>query len=267
MSAEENLKKGNLEEALVELQDQIRKDPDDPRLRVFLFQLLSVLGRWDRALKQLDVTGDLDPETMSMVRTYEPAVRCEALRADVFAGKRSPLFFGEPEEWMAYLLSALKLTAEGDFEQAKGAREQAFEKAPITPGTIDGERFEWIADADGRLGPMLEAIVHGRYQWIPFHRLRAIEIEPPSDLRDLVWTFAKLQLSTGAEVVALVPTRYPGSESSPDAQLSMAKKTDWIEKPADTFLGIGQRLFATDGGEYPLLQVQRIELEVALADG
>ncbi len=267
MLAEESLRTGNLEEALSHLQDQVRNDPDDVRLRVFLFQLLSVLGRWDRALKQLDVSGELDPETMAMVQTYEPALRCEALRAEVFAGKRSPLFFGEPEEWMAYLLSALQLTAAGDHDEAKRVRELAFEKAPATAGKIDGQPFQWIADADSRLGPMLEAIVHGRYQWIPFSRLRAVRIEPPADLRDLVWAPAYLRLSTDAEVVALIPSRYPGSEASEDALIRMAKKTEWQAQPGDAFFGLGQRTLATDAGDHPLLAVREIELEVALADG
>jgi type VI secretion system protein ImpE len=267
MLAEESLRKGNLEEALTHLQDQVRKDPDDVRLRVFLFQLLSVLGRWDRALKQLEVCGDLDPDTLPMVRTYEPALRCEALRAEVFKGERSPLFFGEPEEWMAYLLSALKLVAKGEFAQAAEVRDRAFEAAPATTGKIDGQPFEWIADADTRLGPMLEAIVNGRYQWIPFSRLRQIEIEAPSDLRDLVWTPATLRLSTDAEVVALIPTRYPGSEASPDHEIQRAKRTDLEEKAANTYVGLGQRLLSTDAGDYPLLEVREIQLDVGLSDG
>ena len=35
--------------------------------------------------------------------------------------------------------------------------------------------FEWIADADDRLGPVLEAIVNGRYYWVPFERVRRIQ--------------------------------------------------------------------------------------------
>jgi len=53
MPARESLREGRLEEALAQLQTQVRKEPGDARLRVFLFQLLSVMGRWDRALRQL----------------------------------------------------------------------------------------------------------------------------------------------------------------------------------------------------------------------
>ena len=64
MSAEESLQEGNLEQALGELQDRIRNDPANAKLRVFLFQLLAVMGEWERALNQLNVLGDMDPKSL-----------------------------------------------------------------------------------------------------------------------------------------------------------------------------------------------------------
>ena len=58
--AEDSLNQGNLTQALAELQDQIKKEPSNPKLRVFLFQLLAVSGQWERALVQLKVLGGLD---------------------------------------------------------------------------------------------------------------------------------------------------------------------------------------------------------------
>ena len=196
----------------------MRKKPADARLRVFLFQLLAVLGQWDRALTQLKVAGEMDAATLARcVQTYQEVLRCEVLRAEVFAGASTPLVFGEPAEWMALLLQAAdSWSAEEKFEEARRLRDQAFEAAPATAAAIDDQPFEWIADADPRLGPLLEAIVNGRYYWIPFARLREIRIEKPVDLRDLAWTPALLTLANGGETVALIPTRYPGSESASD---------------------------------------------------
>ena len=83
-------------------------------------------------------------------------------------------------------------------------------EAPATAGTIDGKPFAWIADADTRLGPMLEAIMNGKNYWLPFARLAEIKIEKPIDLRDVAWMPAVLTFTTGGESVAFVPTRYPG---------------------------------------------------------
>lgn len=265
MRAEDALKAGDLDGALADLTERVRRAPADARLRVFLFQLLAVLGRWSRALNQLAVAGELDAGTLAMVNTYRDALRCEALRDRVFAGERAPLLLGEPAEWVAWLLQALRLCAQGRADEAAEMRARAFEAAPATAGLIDGEPFDWIADADGRLGSVLEAIVNGRYYWVPFQQIRLLEIEPPADLRDLVWAPARVRWVNGGETVALIPTRYPGSESSDDARIRLARLTAWQERGGGLFAGLGQRLLATDRGEYPLLAVRRIELGRAAA--
>ena len=94
-AAEQSLKGGDAAAALAHLQEQVRAKPADSRLRIFLFQLRCVTGQWDRALTQLGVASNLDPETLAMAQTYGDAVRCEAIRDQVFAGKKSPLIFGE----------------------------------------------------------------------------------------------------------------------------------------------------------------------------
>ncbi len=261
MLAEDRWRAGEPEAALQQLQDQVRREPANPRLRIFLFQLLALLGQWGRALNQLTVAGELDAGALAMVQTYREALHCEVLRAEVFSGKRTPLVFGRPDAWIALLIQAHRLLAQGEGKQAAEIRAQALEATPATGGTLDGTRFEWIMDGDARLGPVLEAIVNGRYYWIPFRRIRAIRIEKPEDLRDLVWTPAQFTWANGGESVGLIPTRYPGSEGSADPQIRRARRTDWQEDPWGAFTGLGQRMFYTDGGEYPLLDVRAIDLD------
>lgn len=266
MQAEQSLREGRLQDALTELQAQVRKEPANAKYRIFLFQLLSVLGQWERALNQLNVLGEMDAETLPMVQTYREAVRCELLRAEVFAGHRSPLVFGDPEPWVALLLEALRLTADGHHVQAQTTRDQAFEAAAATSGTLDGQPFAWLADADPRLGPVLEVIVNGRYYWIPFQRIRTIALERPSDLRDYVWMPAQFTWANGGETVGLIPARYPGSQASVDSLVQLGRKTEWLEREAGVCLGLGQRMLATDQNEYSLLDVRRIDLDVPTAD-
>ena len=85
----------------------------------------------------------------------------------MFAGARAPLFFGEPETWLALMLEALKLTAQNEYGKAEDLRTQALEQAPVISGRMNDQPFAWLMDADPRLGPMLEAIINGRYYWIP----------------------------------------------------------------------------------------------------
>ncbi|MEO5987452.1 MAG: type VI secretion system accessory protein TagJ [Candidatus Eisenbacteria bacterium] len=278
MSSALDLKGRTLAETLQELQAQVRKNPGDAKLRTFLFQLLAVLGNWDRAMTQLGVAGELDPLAMAMVQMYRAALQCEALRAEVFAGKRGPVVFGDPEPWVAHVLEALKLSAAGEHAKAAQMRAEGFDAAPATTGRVvtihdqpegdeppAGHSFEWIADADSRLGPMLEAVVMGRYLWIPLHRIRSIHIESPSDLRDMVWTPVQFQWANGGEAVGVIPTRYAGTEASEDDALRLARRTDWLEVATGSYHGLGQRMFATDTDEYPLLEVRQISLETAAA--
>ena len=134
--------------ALDELQQQVRAEPADGKHRVFLFQLLALLGDWNRALTQLEVSGDLDPGNLAMVQVYREALRCEALRAEVFAGRRSPLIFGEPEEWIASLVHALAVDAQGDQAQAKAREQHAGAMQELTGGL----ELPGLEEALGALG-------------------------------------------------------------------------------------------------------------------
>jgi type VI secretion system protein ImpE len=259
-AAEFSLKSGDPVAALDQLQEQVRARPDDPKLRIFLFQLLCVVGKWDRALNQLTVAAELDKAALAMAQTYGDAVRCEAIRADVFEGRKSPMIFGQPDQWLALLIESLLVAGRGEPQRSQELRARAFEEAPATGGTIDGRPFAWIADADSRIGPVLEAVINGRYYWVPVSRLLKIDIEEPEDLRDMVWMPAHLQFENGGESVALIPTRYAGSEASADGLILLARKTIWEEIAADTFRGLGQRIMATDGDDIPLMDVRSIVL-------
>ena len=259
--AEQSLRDGDPVTALAQLQEVVRVHPADAKLRVFLFQLLCVLGQWERALNQLGVATGLDPAALAMAQTYGDAIRCEIVRAQVFDGKKSPVVFGVPEQWLALLIESLLVGGRGQPDESENLRGQAFEEAQAVSGDIDGQPFNWIADADSRLGPVLEAIINGRYYWVPFARLTKIVIEPPEDLRDMVWMPAHLQFENGGESVALIPTRYPGSETSEEGLIALARKTTWEQIGADAYRGFGQRIITTDLGELPLMEIRSINLE------
>jgi len=281
LSALESLRNADLKRTLAELQDEVRKQPSEVKHRVFLFQLLAVLGQWDRALTQLNVARELNASTLEMAQAYQEVLHCEVLRGQVFTGQRAPLFFGEPEPWLARIWEAQVLTGKGEFAAGQKLRDEAYEEAPTTSGkiyrrlpkTAEQDRaphsssgppevaddFTWLADADSRLGPILEIIVNGRYYWAPFHRIRRIVFDAPADLRDLVWLPAHFEWTNGGEMVGMVPTRYPGSESSDDDLIRLGRKTEWQEVAEGVYLGSGQRLLTTDAGDYSLLEIHRIE--------
>jgi type VI secretion system protein ImpE len=204
------------------------------------------------------VAGDLDASTLPMVQTYREAIRCEFLRKDVFLGHKTPQIFGDPQQWIALLVQALKLITQQQYKEAQQLRNEAFELAPTSSGTINGEDFEWFSDADSRLGPVIEAVINGQYFWVPFTQIKSITIEAPTDLRDIVWTPVHFVWVNGGETVGLIPTRYPQSDISEDNLIKLARKTDWLEQNDEIFIGLGQRLFSTNVSDYALLDSREI---------
>jgi type VI secretion system protein ImpE len=48
--------------------------------------------------------------------------------------------------------------------------------------------------------------------------------------------------------------------------LQLSHKTEWIEQAEDVYIGLGQRMLATDEGEYPLLDARLLRLGEAAAE-
>ncbi|MEL7131309.1 MAG: type VI secretion system accessory protein TagJ [Pseudomonadota bacterium] len=266
MQAEDLLKAGDLDGALAALQDAVRGNAANASFRIFLFQLLCVRGEWSRAIAQLKVSAELDALATPMAQTYREGIICEVYREKVFAGEKDPLIFGEPQEWIALMVEALKANAAGKHAEAAETRARAFEAAPAAKGKIDGQPFEWIADADMRLGPLLEIIINGKYYWMPFTAIAKLECEAPADLRDAVWTPCTLTLVNGGDMVALIPSRYAGTVARGDDAERLARATSWVDLGADTFAGTGQRLLTTDLGDTAIMDLRLLEMETGGAD-
>jgi type VI secretion system protein ImpE len=258
MLAEDSIKSGNIDSALAALQEQVRNSPDDARLRVFLFQLLCVQGNWKRAIIQLKACATLDPAANTMAQMYRKAIICEVYREKVFAGTKEPLIFGDTDPWVTWMVQALKLQAHGDLNAAIELRNNAFDTAPTTSGTLNDIPFDWIADADPQLGPVLEIILEGRYFWVPFSAAHRIEITSPADLRDAVWMPATVTWSNGGETIGLIPTRYSGSVASGNPAYQLARSTGWVGDRDAPTQGLGQRMFTTDTQELALMDVRTL---------
>jgi len=260
MIAEDLLHAGDPHAAQEALQDQVKKQPADAKLRVFLFQLMAVNGQWKRAQAQLEIAGQLDSEATPMVQAYGEVLNSELHREAVFAGKSKPLIFGEPEEWVALLVEAQQAFARDEYDIFSKLNEQAFEQAQPRSGKINDESFAWLADADQRFGPVFECMFNGQYYWVPMSRVSKLHTEAPTDLRDLIWLPAEVTWTNGGKLMAMLPARYPRIEDVTGPGL-LSRRTDWLTRHGEIVEGVGQRIFATDQNDYSLLQVRSIEFD------
>ncbi len=259
MTPEDYLKQGDLNESLRLLQEQVKKQPANSEYRIFLFQLLSIMGQWERALTQLRVVKELDDKAIALAQMYQQIIICEQFREQVFSGSKKPLIVGEPNKWIALLIQALKLATEEKYVASLELRSQAFEEAPKIAGTINDDAFVWLADSDVRIGPVIEAFINGRYIWTTLENLSDIIIEKPADLRDLVWLPAHFTWKNGGENYGLLPTRYPYSYQS-DPLLALSRKTIWQEYSNDLSIGYGQKMWITDIADYPMMETWIIKI-------
>lgn len=254
-----NLHELSLGEQLADLTAAIRIKPGSAPLRVHLAQLCMLMGDWERAIAQLQTAAQLEASAIPMAQVYREAIRCERVRERVFSGAIAPSCLGEPLPWFATLSEALSRRCAGENALADELQAQAFATADEIPFRMDATEVAWIADGDSRLGPVCEVIVNGHYYWLPFDGIQALELDAPTDLRDLVWTSGTLTLCNGGKHPVLMPSRYPLSHTRNDDRLARASLTLWDEIGADTWAGSGQRTWITDQGEHGMLEVRHIE--------
>lgn len=252
---------GGIAERIAALKSRVRAEPSDPSHRIALFQLYCVTGNWEGAYTQLKVAEGIDTQRVLFAQVYSKALACEAERGRVFRGEINPTILGEPEPWVGLLIQALRFGAKSRWDDARALQVQAFESAPSIQGIINGKMISWIADADSRFGPMLEGFVDGQYRWIPFPHIKELSFEPAHHLIDAVWASVRFTWQNGGATTGLIPVRYPGSEISGADATRLARETQWEQKAEEFYVGLGQRLFTTDGEDVPILELKELILE------
>jgi len=138
-------------------------------------------------------------------------------------------------------------------------------------GIWNGTPFEEMSDADPRIGPNLEVFIAGSYTWIPMIYLRGLEVEPPANLRDLIWARARVEASAEFRLQelgeVLLPVLSPLSWTYADAAVQLGRETAWEEDPVHGQIPYGAKMIAIDGVDVPLLELRSVEWTPGLASG
>lgn len=263
----------SLDARLALVEQQIRAQPIEGAHRWALFQLLCVTEQWGRAVQQLQVYAQLQPQQASIAHAYRDLVRAERWRSRVIAGEERPAFVFDAPPWADNLVDALFANAAGRDEDADRAREAALDAAPLVTGHVPsaGAGFEWIGDSDSRFGPVCEMIAAGHYRWLPFSDLAGWRIEPPLSLIDLVWTPCEWTLIDGSVVRGFMPARYPEparftqrDDAGLDA-LRLGRTTTWREAGHTGVIAQGRKTWTTSAGDVGVFELRDVVFGAANA--
>lgn len=222
---------GKLDEAIASLNEEVRGNPADRQSRTFLFELLCFAGDYDRAEKQLDVLAKGSKEAEMGAWLYRGALEAERTRQEMF---------------------------EDDDLPASG------ELPPPVPGTLNGEPFETLVDADPRIGARLEVFASGQYTWIPLRHVAAVRISEPERLRDLLWAPAVVRTAPSFRGVelgdVLLPATTPLAWRHDDPEIRLGRATDWTELADGEVAPVGHKLFLMEDEPVSLLEIRELEI-------
>ena len=231
MNAQTLYREGRLDEAIEALGAEVRDNPTDAQRRTFLFELLCFAGKYDRAEKQLAVLGQAGREAELGTLVYQSALHAERLRQQMFES--------------------------GHFPGAAAPH--------AVSGTLNGQRFASLADADPRIGARLELFAAGQYTWIPFSQIASVRMQAPARLRDLLWPAALVRTAEAYKGVELgeviLPALAPLSWRHPDGAVRLGRVTEWQALDEGGEAPVGQKMLLADGEEFPILEVRDLVID------
>ncbi len=105
--------------------------------------------------------------------------------------------------------------------------------------------------------------------WIPLEHVASVELQAPTRLRDLLWAPAIVRTGPafkGKELgEVLLPALCPLSWKNKDDQVRLGRATEWQDDEAGSVLPFGQKMFAVDEDEIPILDIRKLEFAAAQA--
>ena len=221
-------REGKLREAIKVLGDELRANPLDAKRRTFLFELLLFAGEYDRAEKQLDLLAGASADAAAGTLLYRSALHAERTRQSMFANRETPPIKDEE----------------------------------VYGGVCNEKTFAEITDSDPRIGANLEVFLAGSYTWIPIHYLRRLEIQPPVNLRDLVWAQARVETSADFRLQelgeVLIPVLCPLSFRHADESVHLGRESVWESDETFGEIPYGAKMMVIDGTDVPLLDLRSV---------
>lgn len=267
MLAKECFQAGELARAVEAAKKEVKESPSDVPRRRFLSELLCFAGDLEKADGQLDATSQLDSQQAVGVALFRQLIRAEQARRQFYSEGRLPEFLDQPSDELRARLEASILLRDGNPGEATGKLAVAEEQRPRVSGTCNGVPFDELRDLDDLTASFFEVLTsNGKYYWIPLARIELVTFEAPAQPFDLLWRRAHMEVRGGPDGEVYVPAIYAGSESNPDEQIKLGRRTDYTGGDGSPVRGIGMReLLATSSTTdaedrvLSILEVEKIE--------
>lgn len=263
MSINERLKSGQLDEAIDEAIQEVKKSPLAWDKRITLAELLCFRGEFERADNHLETAQIQSPDALLRISMYRQMIRGEVTRNECWQEGRTPdLMQGqEPTPLFEKNLRLLLALRAGDPAEAARLAEEIDDQRPIVSGVCDGIEFEDFRDQDDRLAFFLEVITsNGKYFWVPLESIESVEFHPPEQPSDLIWRRATMEAADQQGEVFL-PVLYPCSWQSDDVTHRLGQSTSWQGEEGQLAQGLGQRMFWLGEEEKSILEISKLELK------
>lgn len=244
MSATTNelLSEGKLDEAVESARRDVGLNQSDPAYRFRLFQLLILVEDFaaaEQELMQIQALGTIDMNT-----TFQLLIAARERHTLLTTGVGRGGVVGWKSEQPSYFESFLRaIVAINDSkpEDAATYLQKGWAEVPERTGSIDGEKFSMIRDADDFVGPFVECLGDGEYSWITFENLHRIVFQEPNVYLDGIWIPTYLETDNGPASF-VIPALYSGTGGKTD-ELRLGKRTEWHEAGNDLMRVYGQREF------------------------
>ena len=259
MTAYELFQKAKLAEAIQAALAAVKSAPTDTNARLLLCDLLCFGNQFERADSQLEIVAQQASDLMLGLSLYRQLIRAEAARHDVMESGRAPEFSAEVPDFLQLHVRALIAQREGNAGETVQLLQQAEALRPKLTGECDGASFEDFRDLDDLTAPFLEVLTStGKYFWVEWARIDALEFRPPKQIRDLLWRPTEMTIRAGPSAVVYVPALYAGSQHSTDDALRTGRSTEWLDVPSGPTQGCGQRMFLIGEESKSILSIQTI---------
>lgn len=260
MNGPELFKLGRLADAIAAQTQAVRDNPGDQSKRIFLFELLSFAGELDRARKHLDALQFDKTEMMLAVSAYRGCLDAEKDRNEIL-DKSKPLFFSEPPQHLLTRLKGLHALGTGNKTEATKLIEEANEAAPSVKGTLNGNAFTGLRDADDLFSNVLEVFSSSKYYWVPFEEIASLDITDPKAPRDLMYIAAELHLKNGECGPVFLPAMYLGTSSSSNDLVKLGRENEWDgEETGSLVRGYGRKVFLAGDEDRDILSWRKLEI-------